>query len=184
MKIGKVISSIIKTIAGGNWTLVKSQISGRDDIQETPQAVPFGIDSRPIKDIKAVYSPTENNAEPVLIGYFMEVAEAEAGELKTFSTNDSGEIQAFVFHKKDGNLELNGNLDNAVRYQKLDDAISVFKQSIDSSQSNQTTKINLELGKIQTAIVALGGTYNYIPVTADAVNYDLSAAKIDNIKTP
>lgn len=176
MKIAKVISTIIKQVSGGNWTLVKTQVSGRDDIQETPQAVPFGIDARPIEGIKAVYSATENTGEPILIGYFMEVAEVEAGEIKTFSTNDSGAIQAFILHKKNGDLHLNGDADNAVRFSELKTAFDELKADFNNHLTNWNT--------FAAAYVPGTGGAPADATSSTSSTANIDPAKIDEIKTP
>lgn len=141
---------------------------GQDDVVTAIQSAPFGIDSNPIKGLVAVYTKTSQKGADVFLGYLNKDLLAEQGETRLFSTNESGALQTYVWLKNDGNIEMGGNADNLVRYTKLNTALQ-----------QEVLKINAELAKIATAIGSLGGAYVVAPVTLD-----ISAAKVDKIKTP
>jgi hypothetical protein len=131
-------------------------------------AAPYGIDSNPIKDMIAIYAPTEEKGKTIIVGYVNKNHVADIGELRLFSTNSSGVVQSYVWIKNTGIIELAGNTDNAVRYAALNTALTAHNNAVQA-----------ELIKIQTAITGLGGAYVNIPVTIN-----ISSAKINEIKTP
>ena len=151
--------------------IVKVLRKGNSDIQTSIECGPFGVDSGPLKDMIAVYGPTEEKGKTVIIGYLNKNQKADVGQLRLYSTKTDGTEMFYVWLKNNddgiGNLELGGTVDNAVRYQKLDDGLQQFKNLIQT-----------ELGKIQIGIAAGGGSYTPGTLTAD-----ISAAKIEEIKT-
>lgn len=164
MRITKVISSAITK----GKLIVKVLGIGSKDVQTVYNIAPFGIDSNPVAGMRAIWAKTDNLEDRILLGILFEKATAESGETIVYSTNSSGIIQGKIYLKKNGDIEINGNADNAVRYSKLDDKLQSFK-----------TDINTELGKIATAINAIvPGSY-----TPALLSIDISDAKIDNIKT-
>ncbi len=123
----------------------------------------------------AIYAETASDELPIIIGYINTHAMAAEGEKRLFSlkkvTAEDGKISYqesfYTWHKNDGTYELGGNVDNAVRYAKLNAALQ-----------SEVNKINAELTKIQTAIGSVGGTYTRLPVSVD-----ITQAKINEIKT-
>lgn len=161
------LSKIISTLVQKGILIVKILASGSSDIKTVYNLLPFGIDSNPTKGYRAIYSRTDVKGENVLIGIINNKVLTDIGEVRFHSENSDGDEVFFVHIKNDGNCEFNGNIDNFVRYQKLEDGLSTM-----------VSDINAELTKIQTAIVALGGSY----VKSD-ISLNISDAKIDNIKT-
>lgn len=138
------------------------------DTQTGRECAPFGVDAGPVKGMQAIYAPTQNRGESVIIGYINTNQLAAVGELHLYSTNSNGTEQFRIKLKNDGNCELGGNADNAVRFAPL-------KQGL----QNHNTQVLAELNKISTAIAALGGIY-----TVGSVSVDIDNAKLTNIKTP
>lgn len=127
----------------------------------------FGVDSNPnVMDMTAIYAKTSNQSENVVIGYIQTNLLAEPGEIRIFSLDDNGAVKSYVWCKKDGKLELNGNAFTSVRFEALDTALQA-----------EVSKINVELGKISAAITMLGGTYVVSPVSVD-----ISGAKSEDVK--
>lgn len=135
-------------------------------VKTADECAPFGIDSSPIKGMTAIYQETTNNSESVIIGYINENQIAESGETRFYSMDANKTVKAFVFLKANGNIELNGNTHSGVRYAPLNSGI----QATD-------TAINIELGKIATAIGLLGGSYVPAPIITD-----ISASENNTIK--
>ena len=91
----------------------------------------------------------------------------QSGEKRIFSLKEDGSLSFSVHLKNNGTLEVGGNTDNMVRYQKLDDALQAEKNLI-----------NAELSKIAAAINAIvPGSYTPAPITLNLIQ-----AKIDEIK--
>jgi hypothetical protein len=164
--IVKVISSSISKAR----QKIKFQRFGADDVQEKFQTASPGVDASPIKDMVAVYAKTSVEGDEVVIGYINKNCIAEPGEIRIFSTDETGnDLKAYLHCKSDGLLELNGSADFAVRYNALNTGLS-----------NQDTQINTELTKIATAINAIVPG-SYTPVT---VSTDISNSKVDEVKLP
>jgi hypothetical protein len=142
--------------------------NGKDDVQETKTALPFGFDCMPIKGMKAIYSQTSNMAEPVLIGFINEKMVSESGESGLYSTNDEGEIQVYLRLKKDGTIHFGGEAGNLTRYQELNTGLQNYK-----------TAVQVELGKIATVLNGIiPGSY-----PPPVMSIDISGSKIDEFKT-
>ena len=129
---------------------------------------PFGEDSSPLENMTAIYSPTGENGDNIVIGYINKNQIANPGEKRIFSLNEDGTLSFSIHLKGDGFCEIGGNSDNMIRYIPLDLALQ-----------QQKDLINAELVKIQLAINLLApGAYVPAPI-----NLDISQAKIDKIKT-
>jgi hypothetical protein len=164
MNFTTVISTSIDSV---QRRLIKVLRYGNSDVQEPMLAAPYGVDSNPIKGMKAIYSATASKGDNVIIGFVNVNALAAEGELRFFSTDTNATEKFYAWLKNNGTLELGGNVDNLVRYAKLDQALQ-----------QEVIKINVELMKISAAISALGGAY-----AVQNVSVDISQAKIDEIKT-
>lgn len=140
---------------------------GKHDTQTGFQSTPYGIDSNPIKGMRAIYSTTAQKGKTVIVGYINVDQLADPGELRLFSTDTNGELKFSIWLKADGTCEVGGNSDNLVRYIPLDQGLQNFK-----------TEIQQELVKIATGIASAGGSY-----TPGTLSVDISASKIDEIKS-
>lgn len=161
----KSLSKVISSIVEQGRRILKVREYG---VKTAFESAPFGDDSNPLADMTAIYAHTSENGEAVVIGYINENQIAQPGEKRLYSLNAAGQVQTYVYLKADGVLELGGAAKSAIRYEDLD-----------SSLQNLVTLINAELAKIQTGIIAAGGTY-----PKQDVSIDTSAAKVDNVKLP
>ncbi len=127
---------------------------------------PFGDDSNPIKNMVAVFTETDTDGNPIVIGYFNKDVVAAEGEKRLYSVDSSGNQKAFMWLKNDGQLQLNGSGDNAVRFTPLESELMSVIQ-----------KMNTELTKIQVAITSLRGSYSKADISAD-----FSKSKVDNVE--
>ena len=165
VKVSKIISSTIKS----GRRILKILGLGKEDIQTSYESMPFGVDSVPIKDLIAIQMETSERGKTVIVGYINKNQIADVGELRLYSLDATGAEQANVYLKKDGVLELNGNVDNAVKFIPLDAGLQ-----------SQTTAINAELVKIAAAINAIvPGSYVPTPVTVNITN-----SKVESVKVP
>lgn len=131
-------------------------------------ASPFGYDGAPIKDMRAIYMASGEKGKDVIVGYLNTNLKAAAGEVRLFSLDANGEQSTLIWLHNNGIIDLGGTADNAVRYAKLNDAVT-----------QHNAQVVAELGKISTAIANLGGAY-----TPGAVTFNIAQAKITEIKTP
>lgn len=158
------LSKIRSTILKNGERIIKVLQYGAKTVAEIS---PFGDDSNPVENMSALYADTAETGEPVIIGYINTNQLAAVGEKRIYSLKPDKTLSTFIWLKNDGTMQIGGDADNVVRYQKLDDALQA-----------QKTLINIELTKVQVAIAALGGSYAKIDVTVNT-----SAAKIIEIKT-
>jgi len=165
VKVSKIISSTIKS----GRRILKILGLGKEDIQTSYESMPFGIDSVPIKDLIAIQMETSERGKTVIVGYINKNQIADIGEARFYSLDATGAEQATVYLKKDGVLELNGNVDNAVKFIPLDAGLQY-----------QTTAINAELVKIAAGLNAIvPGSYAHTPVTVN-----ITSSKVETVKVP
>lgn len=130
------------------------------------EAMPFGVDGNPPKDMTAIYGFTPNSKQRYVIGYLNKNQLAETGESRLYSVDANGNLKAYIWNKADGTLELNGNTYSAVRYQTLNTQLQ-----------SEISQINSQLTAIQAAITSVGGTYVPTPI-----NVDFSGAESPDVK--
>lgn len=163
----KVISTAYNKI---KQRLVKAYRYGKNDVVETEEMAPAGIDGNPIKDMVAIYADTKSNSAPIIIGYIQKEQLAEPGELRIFSQNSSGQAQAYVWLKTNGNIEFNGNTNNLVKFTELNTGLQAYK-----------TEVDIQLNKIAAFINALApGTFPVLPINS---TMNIDGAKADKLKT-
>ena len=151
MFLANVLGSVIR----GTKRIV--QVSLFKKAREIPQALPYGVDSAPVREMVAVYANTADMGNSLIVGYVYKDAVAEVGSIRLYSEN------GYVYLRANGNLELLGTADNAMRYAAFNSVIQSY-----------LTTLNLA---ISTGISSAGGTYT--PPTAP----NFTAAKINEIKT-
>jgi len=165
--LGKFFSSTLNTIG---QRLVKTFTLYGTATAE--QVAPFGDDSVPLKGMDVIYAETESDEQPVIMGCLNLNLMAAPGEKRMFAMklNEDGKTYSQVFYtwmKADGTFEIGGNVDNAVRYEALNAGLQA-----------QIAKMQIQLALIATGITTAGGSY-----TPGDISLDISAAKIDEIKT-
>jgi len=131
------------------------------------QIGPFGIDSNPMDNYTAIYADTTNINESVIIGYINKHFITEKGEIRIYSLDANSTVKSYVYAKKNGNLELNGNAFTGVRF-----------ESLEIATNNNDALINAELAKIAVAITSLGGTYTVAPVSTNLLNTKSETVKL------
>lgn len=149
------LANVLDSVIRGTRRIV--QVSLFKKAREIPQALPYGVDSAPVREMVAVYANTNDMGNSVIVGYVYKDAVAEVGSIRLYSDN------GYVHLRANGNLELLGTADNAMRY-------AAFNSVIQTYLTNQNTAI-------LAGFTALGGTYTPPPAP------DFTAAKINEIKT-
>jgi len=154
--------------------VVKFLRLGKSDVQTSIEAMPFGVDSNPPKDMIALYIKTGENGKTVIAGYLNKDLKAEPGEFRTFATDENGNEKFYTWMKKDGTIEIGGDADNAVKYSKLEQAFNQLKQDFNAL----VTAFNAHQ---HTAPPGGGATTG--AQAAQTSSADISPAKNDKIKT-
>lgn len=128
--------NLVKTISTEldnlNRRIVKFLRFGRSDVQTSLQASAPGVDANPIKDMVAVYAATEEKGKTVIVGYINKNQISKPGEYRTFSTNDEGDEETYIYLKDDGTIEIGGASDNMVRFAPLKEGYDKTKDVSDA----------------------------------------------------
>lgn len=172
MNLVKTISSEANSL---KQLLVKVLRYGKSDVQTPIQALAYGLDSNPIKDMVAVYSKTDSDSDALIIGYLNKNSLAESGEYRTYCTDDNGVEKFYTWMKKNGTIEIGGDTNYAVKFNELKEEFNKLKQS----HNDLLTEYKLHVHILSVpAITAAPTVSTQSPNTS---NIDLS--KNDKIKT-
>jgi hypothetical protein len=147
---------------------------GKKDVQTSLQVSPHGIDSNPVKDMVAIYGETMQKGETVIVGYLNKNVLAAAGETRIFSTDSDGELQAYVWLKADGTMELSGNAKHLARFEELKSGFDQLKTDF----NNLVTAFNSHMHP-----TAGTGAPSPPTVTGTSSTASIDDSKIDEIKT-
>ena len=135
-------------------------------IKTADEVAPFGVDANPLKDMVAIYSDKTNASESVILGYIDKNKIVDSGEIRLYSLDANKALKSFIWLKNDNSIEFNGNTYSMVRFEPLESGINA-----------KDNLINIELGKIATAIGSLGGVY-----TPALISTNISTAKNEDLK--
>lgn len=169
MNLVKVISTDYNTI---KQRVIKFLRMGRIDIQTSIESAPYGIDSNPVEKMIAIYGPTADKSQTVILGYLNKNQLAKPGEMRCYSTDANGALKFYTWLKNDGTMEIGGTADHMVRYSKLETAYNQLKTDHDTL----VTAFNAHIA----AVALILGT-PAVPVAPSTGN--ISPAKINEIKT-
>lgn len=174
MKLSTVISNIITK----GLRSIKVKTIG-ENIETASYVSSGNIDFNPVKNMKAIFAKTANSSEPVILGYVNKtiIDDLEEGEGAFFSTDNETPL-AIIRARKNGNLELNGDNDNIMRYSIMKEEYDKTKEVLDAILSTLETPIN-EPGNgapsaFQAEMIAAVGTKE---------TGDISGCKVDNVLT-
>jgi len=166
------IVKILSTRVVDGFRNVKFLRMGNSDIQETEQIAPHGIDSNPVKDMVAIYAPTLQQGEPVIIGFInKKLIDLDPGETSVFSTDDSGDLSTFIHLLADGTMKIGGDADFMVRFNEL-------KSGFDQLKADFNSHIHTT-----TATIGASPTPGVITPPTSPSTASIDASKIDEIKT-
>jgi hypothetical protein len=176
MNIVKIISTSFDELGR---LLPKFQRMGLNDVQETVSSAPHGIDSNPVKDMIAIYSPTSVKGEAVVIGYLNKDCISDIGETRVFSTDENGELQTYIHLKNDGDIHFGGDTGNLTRFQELESGFNQLKSDFNSLVSAFNSHVHA------TAATGPPSPPTPVPSVIPAITSSASIvnAKIDEFKT-
>jgi hypothetical protein len=80
---------------------------------------PFGFDSVGVQNMQCVFSDTSNNRYPIIVGWLNTSVVAQEGESRMYATNSGGSVVGYVYLKNNGELNLLGDSNWAVKYTEL-----------------------------------------------------------------
>ena len=164
--MGSMIGRIIKALIKNSLREIQTEIY-TNYIKSSRQVLPPGIDAVPIEgDQGIVIVIDESQGKTISIGVYPD-PQAESGEVRLYSRDDTGTLQAYSLHKKDGVLELNGNTDFAVAFNDL-------KSGFD--------QLKLDHNAFLLHVHGAAGTPPVPPAIPSTASID--AAKIATVKVP
>lgn len=162
IQLVKIIST---SIDSANRRLVKFFRFGKDDVQEVLSASCVGDDSPPIENLRGIYVQTSQVGTPVLVGYINDNQLAQPGEKRIFATDQNGDVILHFYLKTNGEIELGGTGNYAVKFNELKTEFNELKGKFNSLVSSYNSHQHVETG----------GTTNATLSTATS-----STANIDN----
>jgi len=160
--------------------IIKYLRLGKQDIQTSIQAAPFGSDANPPANMRAIYSKTGVNGDTFIVGFINKDLVAEVGENRLFSTDEDGNLAFEARIRNDGTFEIGGSVDNLIRFNKLKSAFDELKTDF----NNLVTAYNAHT-HITTATVGTGPPGIIAPTTSTGTpsTADMADSKIDELKT-
>jgi len=174
--ISKIISTDFDNL---KRRIVKVLVKGKSDFQTAKEYSNFGDDSNPPAGTRALFMETGVKGKTVIVGYLIENKLAAVGEKRIFSQKSDGSISTFIWLKADGTMEVGGDTDFMVRFNKLKTGFDQLKSDYNDlvSAFNSHTHLTAGTGSPSppTAVPSI------IPVTPSSASIDDS--KIDEIKT-
>ncbi len=172
MNLVKTISTSVNNLS---QRVIKFFRFGKDDVQTALEYGPYGIDSNPVKDMIALYAPTTDKGETVIVGYLNKNQKAAPGEMRIFATDANAVEKFYIWMLANGTIEIGGTANYAVKFNELKTAFN----SLQTSYNNFLIEYKLH---VHTGGTISGSTGPTVSVqTPNAANID--TAKNANIKT-
>ncbi len=170
MNLTKFVSSSIEE----GRRILKVLRLGRSDVQTANEAVAFGIDSVPLRDLRAIYANTGQSGTNVIIGYISLSQVSVEGETRLYALDpSSGNKSIDIILRTDGTMEVGGDADFMVRYSALETAYNELRDDFNSFISTYNSHTH----------PAPGGTTSPATQTGSTSAGDITGARIDEIKT-
>lgn len=171
------ISAIISRVKEATKEAIKVLRFGKDDVQTADQYLPFGIDSKPVKETPAIWLKTSDKGEPVIIGYYGNSDQTNPGEARIYATDSSGTEVFSMLFKNDGTVEFGGSDDFLMRFNNSKAVIDEIQQDIASLKqvfSSWVTAPNDGGAALKAASATWAGT---------PLQESIDNSKIEEIKT-
>lgn len=178
IRLAKTIST--EVVEAGR-RVIKILGLGKGDVQTPIQAAPFGSDANPPAGLRAIYAPTGNKGDTFVIGFINLDQIAEVGENRLFSTDEDGNLSIDIRLRNDGTAEIGGDVDNMVRYSKLEESFNELKGDLNDHITDYNGHTH-----ITTATVGPTAVPGIIAPTTSLSSpslADITPAKIEEIKT-
>lgn len=184
IEISRVISSVIEN----GRRIVKALIWGADDRRNHIEVMPFGVDSVPVRNLRAVVVQTTTKEDRIVLGYINTNQQAEEGEYRIYSIDENGAQATYLWLKADGTIELGGNADTAVKYSELETAFNQLKADhdalVDAVNANSQDLATFASQYIPggPTVVGLPATFIYGDQQESASTADITPAEAPNVK--
>lgn len=157
--------------------LLKVELSDPDDLQTAQLITQAGEDNNPPKGSRAIIISIGNAWKIAIAVDDGLEPEVEQGERKIYSS-DGGAIKAYIHFKKNGDVIINGDGDNAVRFSKLKETIDEMQNSVNDLKTVFSTWVPVPQDG-GAALKTAAGLWFASPLTKV-----IDPAKVDEIKVP
>lgn len=161
--------------------IVKFLKLGKEDVQTSIEASPFGVDSNPHANLRAIYAPTGVKGKTVIIGYINTDQVAEVGEHRMFSTDTDGNLIFEARMRNDGTFEIGGSVDNLIRFAKMQAAFNELRGDLNALITAYNSHIHITTATV--GATAVPGIITPTVATGTPSAADMSDAKIEELKT-
>ncbi len=169
-----LIAKTIKSAIDGVWEITSElwpDFNKKARLVSSP-----GIQGIPLEDDECILIRIGSDmSKTAFIGTFHK-EDIEPGEVIVYSRDANGDLIAKVYCDKDGNVTINADSDNAVRFSELKTAFDQLKSDFSSFV---TTQYNLHMHP-----TAATGAASLPTITGSSSTADIDPAKIDTIKVP
>jgi hypothetical protein len=184
--MGKIVGTEVaqNTEGDNDVRLVTIEITDPDDLQTVENFLAGGIDYNPANDVVALVDDAGDSYK-IVAGFDDGITPSvDRGEIEIYSTESDGSAKsARVKCVNDGTVELNGDVDNLVRFAKLQEAFDQLKSDYD----DLVTQFNKHI-HTTTATVGASTTPGTITPPANASGSpstaDIGPAKVEEVLTP
>ena len=173
------IAKVLETASN----FVKVLRYGNKDVSTPLVSLPYGIDSKPIENKRGVVSDTRKKGKNVILGYLLDSDKTESGEIRLYATDDDGVEKFYVHLKKDGTCEIGGDVDNAVRYSKLETAFNELKENFNKLVTTYNSHVHPVPTATALAVPPATGITTITVLQGVQSVADITPAKIKEIKT-
>ncbi len=173
------ISKIISTALVKGKLIIKVLRLGEKDVQTVNYSVPFGIDSNPNLEYRAIYAKTGEKGANILLGIINENVLASFGEIRIFSNDLDGNEITQIHLTNEGIIKIGGEDDNMVRYSKLEEAYNELNDKFNDLVSAFNQHVH------PTAAPGAPSPPTPVPsvIPATPSTGDITPSKIDEILT-
>jgi hypothetical protein len=171
--IGKVLKHAIR-----DAVLEITSELWQDDPHDSAHCATPGIVGLPIEGDKAIIINVNNDgSKSIFLGVLSDTDQGiNAGEVIIYSRDSDGNVKAKVYFDKDGNVVINDDVDNAVRFSELKTAYDTLR---DDFNSFVTTTYN-----VHNHPTAPNGPVTPPSAIGSSSSGNVDGAKIDNILVP
>jgi len=168
-------TKIEKNLDGENKVrILNVEVTEPDDTQKIQQVLHAGEDDGLVKGSTAVILEI-SPAYKIVIGIDDGIEPSMGdGEKKVYS-QAGGSIKAFINCLKDGNIDINGDDDNAVRFSKMEQAYNDLRTDLNTF---------ILLYNTHTHTGNLGSPTSTTPNVATISTSNMTAAKVNSVRLP
>lgn len=159
------------------------KVLGAKSTYTAEEYAPHGTDSRPVKGMTAIYMRSERDGDECIIGYLIKDRNAEIGEHRIFSTDQSGAFKFNVWLRADGKLLIGDSINpsaytnNAVQFNELKVEFNELKAKFNALVSAYNTHVHPYVNGSTPAVTST------TPTTGTASTANIDNAKNAKIKT-